>query len=578
MWKQSARQGGGGGAPVVLGINRTQDASICLMHGSELAWAIQKERLTRHKHHWGRLDDVRQIYAARLPGLDAPIDILVECYSCDAEFARVAEYERELADTLALAPGCRRARISHHLSHLYSAFHPSPFDDAAVMIIDGQGSRVADLTETWAGAAPVPDDWCEVASFYRAGRQRVECLGKQLWNRDERQPVGLGMFYFLLTQAMFPGEGNEGKVMGLAPHGKATALRLPPLDVRDGQVTIPQRWRDLFGERGRFRYGGADDARFADIANLAAAGQRAFEEALLEVARWLHATTGAPNLCFAGGTGLNCSANERLLRETPFRRVFIPPAPSDAGTAIGCALYGLTELGGAACDFRWTSDYMGPEPLAARIEAAAQSCADLLIERIDDAGAMCARMVDLLCAARVVALFQGRSEFGPRALGHRSILGDPRDGAMRDDINARIKQREWFRPLAPMVLLERAEEFFDVCRPVPFMQYAAPVRERAARVIPAVTHVDGTARLQTVGPDDDPFLRALLHEFEARTGVPVLLNTSFNRREEPIVETPAEAVETFRRTPIHALAMPPFLLRKRGGDGLLAGSAFERHT
>lgn len=180
---------------------------------------------------------------------------------------------------------------------------------------------------------------------------------------------------------------------------------------------------------------------------------------------------------------------------------------------------------------------------------------------------MCARMVDLLC--------QARSEFGPRALGHRSILGDPRVGAMRDDINARIKQREWFRPLAPMVLLERAEEFFDLCRPVPFMQYAAPVRERAARRIPAVTHVDGTARLQTVGPDDDPLLRALLHEFDGRTGVPVLLNTSFNRRDEPIVETPAEAVATFRRTPIYALAMPPFLLQKREAHMLWGGGSLE---
>ncbi|WP_229506028.1 carbamoyltransferase C-terminal domain-containing protein [Massilia genomosp. 1] len=291
--------------------------------------------------------------------------------------------------------------------------------------------------------------------------------------------------------------------------------------------------------------------------------------------RWLHAQTGARTLCFAGGTGLNCSANERLLRETPFRRVFILPAPGDAGTAIGCALYGLAELGGQSCDFRWTSDYMGPEPLAGQIEAAAQSCADLLIERLDDPAAMCARMVDLLCEARVVALYQGRSEFGSRALGHRSILGDPRVGAMRDDINARIQQREWFRPLAPMVLLERVENFFDVCRPVPFMQYAAPVRERAVRLIPAVTHVDCTARLQTVGPHDDPFLRALLHAFDARTGVPVLLNTSFNRREEPIVETPAEAVETVRRTPIHALAMPPFLLRKRDRYGLRGRGALE---
>ncbi len=549
-------------SPVVLGINRTQDASICLMHGSQLVWAIQKERLTRQKHHWGRLDDLRKVYGPRLPGLDEPIDVLVECYSCDAEFAKLADYEAELAEALVLAPNCLRARMSHHLAHVYSVFPASPFDHAAVMIIDGQGSEVADLTETFAGAGNVPGHWREVSSYYRADRERIDCIGKHFWDRNQARPAGLGMFYFLLTQAIFPGEGNEGKVMGLAPHGRASALDMPPLDVKDGQVTIPGRWSELLHERGRFRYGGADDSRFADIANLAAAGQRAFEDALLDVARWLHARTGAENLCFAGGTGLNCSANERLLRETPFRRVFIPPAPSDAGTAIGCALYGLTQLAGAPCDFRWTSDYLGPDPRPADIAKALADNADLIVERIDGRSAMCARMVDLLCESKVVALYHGRSEFGPRALGHRSILGDPRVDGMRDGINSLVKQREWFRPLAPVVLLERAEEFFDVCRPVPFMQYAAPVRPGAASVIPAVTHVDCTARLQTVGPDDDPFLRALLLEFEERTGVPVLLNTSFNRKEEPIVETPAEAIETFRRTPMHALAMPPYLVRK----------------
>jgi carbamoyltransferase len=176
---------------------------------------------------------------------------------------------------------------------------------------------------------------------------------------------------------------------------------------------------------------------------------------------------------------------------------------------------------------------------------------------------MCARVADLLCAGKVVALFHGRSEFGPRALGHRSILADPRPDAVRDWINARVKQREWFRPLAPVVLLERAAAFFDLRRPSPFMQYAAAVKPDAAARIPAVTHVDCTARLQTVGPDDDPLLRALLLAFEARTGVPVLLNTSFNRKEEPIVETPAEALASFRATPMHALAMPPYLVRKR---------------
>lgn len=550
-------------APRVLGINRTQDASICVMQGSRVICAIQKERLTRHKHHWGRMNDFRNVYAPRLADLDGAIDAVVECYSSDTEMENLAAYEQELNETLKFAPDCRRARISHHLAHLYSVFHPSPFEDAAVMIIDGQGSPVSEFTEQWSGANDVPGNWREVSSFYRADRSRIECIAKQLWDRDEQRLTGLGMFYFLLTQVIFPGEGNEGKVMGLAPHGDPNALGLPPLEVDGPQVTIPARWREIMRERARFRYSSDDMLHFADTANLAAAGQRAFEEALLEVARWLHSKTGAENLCFAGGTALNCSANDRLLRETPFRRVFIPPAPSDAGTSLGCAMYALTEVLGVSGGYRWENDFLGPEPHAADIETALRDADDLIVERLETSDDLCARVVDLLCATKVVGLYQGRSEFGPRALGHRSILGDPRHGYVRDWINAKVKEREWFRPLAPIVLLERAEEFFDIRRPSPFMQFAAPVRAQMAQVIPAVTHVDCTARLQTVGETDDAFLRALLKCFEARTGVPVLLNTSFNRKEEPIVETPAEALASFRRTPMHALAMPPYLVRKR---------------
>lgn len=549
--------------PLVLGVNRTQDASACLMQGSTMLWAIQKERLTRHKHHWGRPGDIGAIYCPRLPGLEREIDVLVECYSSDAEINNLAQYEQELGASLRLAPGCKRAHVSHHLAHAYSVFHPSPFADAAVMVIDGQGSEVSAFTEHRSGAAEVPGHWREVSSFYQADRKKVECIGKQLWDRDDQHLIGLGMFYFMLTQAMFPGEGNEGKVMGLAPHGDANAAGLPPLDVSGPRVSIPRQWREVLHERGRFRYDGAGGARFSAIANLAAAGQRAFEEALLEVARWLHRHTGSDNLCFAGGTALNCSANDRLLRETPFKRVFIPPAPSDAGTALGCALYGLTELAGTRCDYRWQHDYLGPEPLRADIDAALQGADDLLVQQIDTLPELCEQLVSLLCEAKVVALYQGRSEFGPRALGHRSILGDPRNERMRDWINAEVKQREWFRPLAPVVLLDRAGEYFGIHRPSPFMQFAAPVRQDAAAVLPAITHVDFTARLQTVGDSDDPLLWALLNAFESRTGVPVLLNTSFNRKEEPIVETPAEALETFRRTPMHALAMPPYLIRKR---------------
>ena len=545
--------------PVVVGINRTQDASLCLLQGSQVLCCIQKERVTRHKHHWGRRGDLRDVYRRAIDELARPVDAVVECYSSDREAEHLADYEQELAGTLQIAPGCRRARISHHLSHLYSVFHPSPFDEATVMIVDGQGSAVSQFTERYA-APRHAGEWLEVSSFYRADRTgRVECLAKQLYEAPSGPPVGLGMFYVLLTQAMFPGEGNEGKVMGLAPHGDPHALGLPPLEVRDHEVCIPAAWQEILRIRPRFRYDPEHHSRFADIANLAAAGQKAFEDALLLIARWLHQRTGLDRLCFAGGTALNCSANDRLLRETPYTQVFIPPAPSDAGTSLGCAVYGHTELLGRPLDWRWTRDFLGPEPHEHDIKAALDAD-DLVVGRPED---LVAHVADRLVRGEVVALYQGRSEFGPRALGHRSILADPRQARMRDWINARVKEREWFRPLAPVVLLEHAHRYFDIRQPSPFMQFAAPVHPEAAAIIPAVTHVDGTARLQTVGEHDDAFLRALLQAFAARTGVPVLLNTSFNRKEEPVVETPSQAVNSFRRTPMHALVMPPYLVRKR---------------
>ncbi|RZA29921.1 MAG: carbamoyltransferase, partial [Lysobacteraceae bacterium] len=441
------------------------------------------------------------------------------------------------------------------------------FDAAAVMVIDGQGSPVSGFTESWSGAASTPGDWREVASFYAATRGGVRCIGKQVWDGDDGRLVGLGTFYSLLTQAIFPGEGNEGKVMGLAPYGDPAAPGLPPLDVEGMAVGIPSAWRALLRERSSFRFGSAE-ARFTDCANLAAAGQRAFEDALLALANWLYRQTGADHLCFAGGAALNCSANARLLRETPFRRVFLPPAPGDAGTALGCALYGLTELAGRPCDFRWSADYLGPPPQLSDIEAALEGAGDLVVERPRGRDALCARMLDLLCTGRVIGLYQGRSEFGPRALGHRSILADPRRDRIRDWINARVKGREWFRPLAPVVPEESAAVYFDLAGASPFMQFAAPVRPEVAPMLPAITHVDGSARLQTVGRADDPLLRALLAGFEVRTGLPVLLNTSFNGKDQPMVETPFDAVAAFRQMPLHALAIPPFLVTKRNEPAL----------
>jgi carbamoyltransferase len=561
---RSATSGAGDG-PTVVGINRTQDASIAVARGPAYLASVQKERLTRRKHHWGRLGDLPNHYVPSVPDLRRPVDLIVECYSSDTEFEHAGAYADELAQSVRFRNGKRTVLVSHHLAHVYSAFPPSPFDAAAVMVIDAQGSRVRDITEPFPGADGAAADDLEVASFYRCDRARgrVECVAKQQWDGDWARPAGLGCFYSLLTRAIFPeGEGNEGKVMGLAPFGQADALGLPGLVVDEHRVSIPDDWVAILAEPQRFLFDGGGPSAVGDSADLAAAGQAAFESALLRVAAWLAERTGARFLCFAGGAALNCTGNGRLLRESAFEDLFIPPSPHDGGTAVGCALYGMIEHLGVPCDFRWAHDFLGPPPDATALEVALRSEAgdDLVVERPGD---VLGELVDLLDGDCVVALHHGRSESGPRALGNRSILADPRHPGMQHYINSRVKGREWFRPLAPIVLGEAAPHIFEIDRPAPFMQIAADVRPEFRAQLPAITHVDGTARLQTVDAENTPFLHALLTRFNARTGCPVLLNTSLNGPGDPLTETPADSLATFRATAMHALALPPFVVRKR---------------
>ncbi len=548
-------------APAVVGINRTQDASISVARGRQHVASLQKERLSRRKHHWGRLGDLTKLYLPGFPDLREPVDLVVECYSSDTEVEHAERYREELEAGLRFRNGSRVVRVSHHLAHVYSAFHPSPFDAAAVMVVDAQGSRVRDVTEPFPGKAEAAPDLLEVASFYRCDRERVECIAKHLWDGDWERPVGLGCFYYLLTRMIFPtGEGNEGKVMGLAPLGRPGALGLPELVVDEHRVLIPDEWREVFRERERFLFPTGDGASIEDSANVAAEGQAAFESAVLRLTTWLAEQTGQADLCFAGGAALNCSANGELLRRGAFRDLFIPPSPHDGGTAVGCALYGLIECLGAASEFRWSNDFLGPQPDETALEATLRAEAgDLIVERPDD---LLGRVVEILDGGGVVALHHGRSESGPRALGNRSILADARHPGMQDHINFHVKGREWFRPLAPIVLWEAAPRIFDIDRPAPFMQYAADVRPEYREQLPAITHVDGTARLQTVDAEATPFLHALLTRFEQRTGCPVLLNTSLNGKGDPLTETPSHSLACFRTTAMHALVLPPFLVRK----------------
>ena len=546
--------------PTVLGINRTQDASVCLLRGQEILWNIQKERLTRVKRHWGAPDDLRDWYLPRLRELSEPVDLVVECYSSDPEIGNLRAYRTELEELIHFRGAPRIERVSHHLTHLYSAFFPSPFAEAAVMVIDCQGSPVKDFVEDWPDRRSAPAEWLEVASFYVCRRDgTIECRGKQLWDQDPRRLVGLGHFYRILTKAIFPGRGNEGKVMGLAPYGRPGSLGLPPLTVDGYEVRIPDVWLDLLFNETRFRF---SEENLQAAADLAIAGQQAFEEAILQLARRFRADTGAASLCLVGGCALNCAANGRLIRESGFDQVFVPPGPHDGGTALGCALYGMREILGGDLGFRWKTDYLGPHQDAGAIRREVEQI-DHGALIVEEPAALADRIAELLEQQSIVGLFQNRSESGPRALGNRSFLADPRSPAMWEWINRRIKSRETFRPLAPAVREELAPTYFDIDRPSPFMQFAVDVQPAWREALGAVTHVDGTARIQTVTPEQNPFLYELLLAFEKRTGLGVILNTSFNRREEPIVETAGDALRCFLGTDLHALAMPPFLLRKR---------------
>jgi carbamoyltransferase len=545
----------------VVGINRTQDASISVIEAPSTAYSLQKERITRRKHHWGRLGDVRDLYRPHVPRLDQPVDLVVECYSSDSEIRNRPAYHQELREVLTFRDAPRIVQVSHHLAHAYSAFYPSPFSHAAALVVDCQGSPLKDCTEAGGGFATVDPNLLEVASFYSCQRSGIECVSKQLWDGNWSNPVGLGCFYYQLTRMIFPGEGNEGKVMGLASFGQHDALGLPPLVVENEQVFIPDEWLETFQEPERFGFSGGTGT-FQDCADLAAAGQRAFEDALLQLAGWLHEQTGMGALCFAGGIALNCSANARLRRESAFRdRVFIPPSPHDGGTALGSALFGLVDRLGIQPTFRWAHDFLGPEPDQMATDACVRTLPDEFILSRPDRLIDC--LVELLESGRVIGLYNGRSESGPRALGNRSILADARHPDIQSFINGRVKGREWFRPLAPIVLSAVASEIFDIEGPAPFMQFAANVRPMYRALLPATTHIDGTARLQTVEEGTTPVLHSLLKAFQARTGCPVLLNTSLNGPGQPLAESARDAIECLRSTEMHALAMPPYLVRKR---------------
>ncbi|MCU1496460.1 MAG: hypothetical protein JWM47_413 [Acidimicrobiales bacterium] len=440
------------------------------------------------------------------------------------------------------------AYAEHHVSHAAAAFYPSPFETAAVLTVDGVGE--------WA-----------TASIGRGGGRHVAL------DEEVRFPSSLGLLYSLMTVwCGFRANDGEYKMMGLAPFGTPRFVealeQVLVLHESGGFEVDARKVRHWSGPPGRMRWlvralegpprreGEELGGREADIA---ASIQVLTERCVLGLARRAHDLTGESRLCLAGGVALNCVANGRLAAEGPFEELWIQPAAGDAGSAIGAALWFEHQsaprtvvrpdgMHGAALGPRFGSDEVG-RWLDAR------GVAHRRVEREQD---LVDEVAGRLADGAVVGWFHGRMEFGPRALGHRSILADPRSPTVQEDLNLRIKGREGFRPFAPAVMAERAAEWFDVDRPSPYMLLTVPVAE--GRSVPACTHVDGSARLQTVDATVHPRFHALLAAFDRATGCPVLLNTSFNVADEPIVATPEDALDTAVKAHLDLLVIEDHLV------------------
>lgn len=472
----------------------------------------------------------------------------------------------------------RMLYAEHHVSHAAAAFYPSPFDRAAVLTFDGVGE--------WA-----------TASIGRGRGARIDLMTEQ------RFPASIGLLYSTFTSAAgFRVNSGEYKLMGLAPFGEPTYVatildRL--IDLRDdGSFTVDSsyfgylagrrmtnhRFDDLFGGPPR----GAEDPITKRDCDLARSAQDVIEEIVLRVARHAHQITGEGAAVLGGGVALNCVANGRLLREGPFDEVWVQPAPGDAGSALGCALWAWHEVMAgdrtrSAAD-RMQGASLGPTPvredLASRLDQQGR-----VFERIVDPGSRAARVAELIANGQVVAICTGRMEFGPRALGNRSILADPRSSQIRSRLNSAVKGRESFRPFAPAVLADRAAAWFELEAPSPFMSFVAPVKgadggrrtpdgdeeavvdlsamlDDVRSPLPAVTHVDGSARVQTVDPLHHPELHRILTAFDELTGCPVLVNTSFNVRGEPVVADAEDAYRCFMSTEIDWLLVEDCLMSK----------------
>lgn len=578
---------------VILGINAFHgDSSACLLRDGVLLAAAEEERFRRIKH-WAGFPSEAIRYCLAEAGITlAQVDHVAINQDGKANLGKKLAYtltkrpdlgmvldrlrnKREragVAEHLAAAfPGERFAgqvhQVEHHLAHLSSAFHVSPFEAAVVVSVDGFGD--------FASAA------------WGVGRgTRIEVEDKVYF------PHSLGIFYQALTQFIgFLHYGDEYKVMGLAPYGEPAFLeqmrkivllqpdggfKLNLACFRHHNEKVEYEWEGGTPSVGTLFAPGLVDllgpARQKDEPltqrhkDIARSVQAMYEEAFFHLLNTLHARHGLEAVAVAGGCGMNSVANGKIALKTPFKQVYVQSAAGDAGGAIGAASAVWHQLGGArapAHDHAYWGPQFSNEQIGSLLEArAAQVLAEgCSVECVHDEAALCHQTAAAVARGEVVGWFQGRMEWGPRALGNRSIVGDPRRADMKDILNLKIKRRESFRPFAPSVLQAAVGEWFEQDGDVPFMMQVFQIREDKRARIPAVTHVDGSGRLQTVHADTNPRYHALISAFFEQTGVPMVLNTSFNEN-EPVVCTPAEALDCFLRTRMDVLVMGNWVVRR----------------
>jgi carbamoyltransferase len=573
---------------LILGLNMFHaDASAALVHDGEVVFAIAEERLNRIKHYAGfpalaikacldfagvKISDIDHVAIGhdRDANLAKKVQYALSNPTKIRNLIRIRQHKQPMRDVRSLVARAldvdsktlcfQEHHLEHHIAHIASAYYCSPWDKAAGFSYDGSGDFVSTMM--------------------------ARCQGNQIEVLDRVfLPDSLGSFYTMICEFIgYQQYGDEGKVMGLASYGRDTLCDklAEVIGLRNGTFNLDHSFFKPLGSNGGMQLlpdGTVRLARhFSDTMvkafgrprephaeitqremDLAYAMQRRFEDVFFQLLNQLHQRVPCEELAMAGGCALNSVANGKLFMRTPFRRTWIQPAAGDEGLAVGAALHTYHAVLNQPRRFVMQNSFLGPEFSDARIESDLRK-ANLRYRKLEREPLLNA-VAQQIAAGNVVGWFQGRMEWGPRALGNRSILAHPGLPGMKDVLNARIKQREWFRPFAPSILEERQCEYFEHDHPSPFMLHVYKIRPEKRAQLSAVNHVDDTGRLQSVSRDENPLYYELIRAFERETRIPVLLNTSFNEN-EPIVCQPEEAINCFKRTRMDLLAIGPYLSSK----------------